>query len=129
MPIEVEKTGKPERSLISVGINDKTAQEMTDEGNRKVLKTEKGNKDNQKRIKREKSDQDRDRNQGLFNRIVVQKVPKGSPKQTTTVVETEDTAQEYEDTTPGPQAALDENWNCSPLHCKSVRWDSSDIFN
>ena len=73
---------------------------MTDEGNRKVLKTEKENKNNQKSIKREKIDQGQE--PGFVQQDCSAEGSERKPKQTTTMVETEDTAQEYEDTTPGP---------------------------
>ena len=70
--IEVEATGKLERSLISVGIDDETALEMTDERNRGVVKPEKEKKNKQKSIKHEKTTKmTKDRNQGLSNRMVV----------------------------------------------------------
>ena len=56
-PMKAKRTGKPEQSLVSVGINDKAVLKRTDEGDREGLKTEKEKKDNQKKIKRKTSDQ------------------------------------------------------------------------
>ena len=109
MPTEIEATGKPERSLISVGINDETALERTDEGNGSVIKTAKEKKNKQKSIKYEKTDKnDQGQEPGSVQPDGGAEGSEGKTKKTKTVVETEDTAQEYEETTPEPQDALDE---------------------
>ena len=106
MPNEGEKTGKPEQSLVSVGINDKAELKSTDEGDIEGSKTEKEKKETQKKIKREKIDQGKE--PGSVQQDCGAEGSAGKPKQTTTVVETEDSAQEHVDTTPEPQAALDD---------------------
>ena len=109
LPIEVKATGKLEWSLISVGTDDEIALEMTDEGSRGVLKPEKEKKNKQKSIKREKNDKnDQGQEPGSVQQDGSAEGSEGKPKKTKTVVETEDTAQEYEETTPEPQDALDE---------------------
>ena len=109
LPIEVEAIGKLERWLISVGIDDEIALEMTDEGNRGMLKPEKEKKNKQKSLKHEKNDKnDQGQEPGSVQPDGSIEGSEGKPKKTKTVVETEDTAQEYEETTPEPQDALDD---------------------